>query len=322
MGYSKLPNGTSGNGRVREIRKYLWIILFLNVGVALAKYLYGVFSHSAAMQADGIHSMFDGSSNVIGLVGMTLAARPADGTHPYGHFKYETYASGFIGVMLLFAAYNVSSTAVANLISGDFGARVDAGSFAVMVLTLGVNILVTTWERKAGKRLGSAILTADASHTFSDILVSLSVIVGLVFVKLGFPMADSITALVVSVAILWTAYGVFRQANATLSDSARIAIDRIRETCLSVGGVLGCHDIRTRGSEAEVYVDLHIQVDGDETVRHGHEIAETVERTLGEMFPEVVDAIVHLEPYDAYQQHKTDVEFEKLGGDLSGGVVS
>lgn len=322
MGYTRPADGPEKGRRARSIRRVLWAILFLNLGVAVAKFAYGLISGSASMQADGIHSLFDGSSNVIGLVGMTIAARPPDGTHPYGHSKYETYASAVIGVMLLFAAYNIGSTAVAALAAGEYGARVDAGSFAVMLLTLGVNIVVTVWERRAGERLGSEILKADASHTLSDVLVSLSVIVGLVFVRLGFPMADAIAALVVAVAILWTAAGVFRQANRTLSDSARIPIEEIRAAAFSVEGVLGCHHIRTRGSEAEVYVDLHIQVDGDETVRHGHEIAEEVERTLLDRFDRVADAIVHLEPYDDYQRRKTDEENSRLEHDAVGKVES
>ena len=126
----------SAHDRARRIRRVLWIILFLNLAVAAAKYAYGLITHTASMQADGIHSLFDGSSNVIGLIGMTIAARPADPTHPYGHQKFETYASAFIGLMLLFAAYNVGTTAVQDLVTGQYGARVDAGSFIVMLATL------------------------------------------------------------------------------------------------------------------------------------------------------------------------------------------
>ena len=306
MGYTKAAGEGMVGDRAAQVKRVLWIILILNLAVAAAKFAYGVITGSAAMQADGIHSMFDGSSNIIGIIGMTIAARPADGTHPYGHSKYETYASAVIGIMLVFAAYNIGSTAVSNIALGEHLARVDVGSFVVMVVTLAVNIGVTLWEHRAGDRLGSAILKADAKHTLSDVLVSVSVIIGLVFVRLGYPEADSISALLVSVAILWTAWGVFRQANATLSDSARMPVDRIREVACSVAGVLGSHDIRTRGSEAEVYVDLHIQVDGNVSVFKGHGIAEEVERTVASAFPQVVDVIVHLEPYDAYQQCKTD----------------
>ena len=202
--------------RMRSIRRVLWVILFLNLGVAAAKYLYGAATGSAAMQADGIHSVFDSAGNVIGLIGIALASRPADESHPYGHAKFETYASLAIGILLLLAAFEVGSSAVVKLVSRNYTADVTPFSFVVMIVTLCVNLGVTFYERRRGKELKSEVLAADASHTLSDALVSVGVIVGLVFVALGFPAADPIVALIVTVAILATAYDVFKHALATL----------------------------------------------------------------------------------------------------------
>ncbi|TLM98155.1 MAG: cation transporter [Actinobacteria bacterium] len=305
MGYRRPDESDQGADRVRSIKRVLWIILFLNFGVAFAKFAWGTIIKSAAMQADGIHSIFDGASNVVGLVGMGYASRPVDEDHPYGHGKYETYASAIIGAMLLLAAYRIGSEAIAGLTGQAPPPTVTWMSFVVMIGTLGVNLFITTWERRVGRKLGSSILVADASHTGSDVLVSLGVIVSLVLVKLGFPKADPIVALMVAGAIVYTAWGVFKQASATLSDSARIPAKVICDAALKVDGVLGCHGVRTRGSEAEVYVDMHVQVDPALTVACGHAIAEDVERTIVDEFPQVVDAIVHLEPYDDYQRAKT-----------------
>ncbi|MFR3090799.1 MAG: cation diffusion facilitator family transporter [Eggerthella lenta] len=172
--------------RMRSIRRVLWVILVLNLAVAAAKYVYGLMSGSASMQADGIHSVFDSAGNVVGLVGIALAARPADDSHPYGHAKFETYASLVIGVLLLLAAFEVGSSAVGKLVSGVYTAEVTPVSFIVMVGTA-VNIGVTTYERRCAKRLKSEVLAADANHTLSDALVSIGVIVGLAAVALGFP---------------------------------------------------------------------------------------------------------------------------------------
>lgn len=301
-------NSEAVGDRVKAIRRMLWIILFLNLGVALAKMAWGTATRSAAMQADGFHSLFDGASNVVGLVGMGFASRPADDDHPYGHGKYETYASAIIGTMLLVAAYKIGAQAVAGLVGHAQAPQVDVWSFVIMVGTLVVNLAVTVWERRVGRRLGSSILVADASHTASDALVSIGVIISLVFVKLGFPLADPVVALLVTLAIITTAWGVFKQASVTLSDASRIAPSRICTVALAVSGVLGCHSIRTRGSEAEVYVDLHVQVDPQVSVAEGHEIAERVERTLVEHYDQVVDVIAHLEPFDDYQRAKTAEE--------------
>jgi cation diffusion facilitator family transporter len=174
-----------------------------------------------------------------------------------------------------------------------------------MIVTLGVNLLVTRYERARGHALGSDILLADARHTGSDILVSLGVIVGLVAVKLGYPIADPIIALGVAVVIGWTAIGVFRHANETLSDRARLPVSELRAAAQEVPGVDGAHDVRTRGSASEVYVDMHVQVDPSMTVADAHAVAESVERELCARFTQIVDIIVHVEPLDAYQLRKT-----------------
>jgi len=308
VGYSRPAGAEASGDRIHRIRVVLWWVLSLNVLVALAKIAWGLISGSVAMLADGFHSMFDGVSNVVGLVGMGMAARPADRDHPYGHGKYETYASAAIGAMLVLAAYRVGSAAIERLRSGGEGPTVTAMSFAVMIGTLAINITVTLWERREGKRLNSSILLADARHTGSDVLVSLGVIAGLVLVRMGYEQADAIVALLVSGAIVFTAWTVFKEASVTLSDAARIPAAEICDVVLSVPGVLGCHKIRTRGSEAEIYVDMHVQVDASRTVADGHRIVELTERAVAEHFDSVADVIAHLEPFDEYQASKTTEE--------------
>lgn len=287
--------------RMRSIRRVLWTILLLNLGVAAAKYAWGTISGSASMQADGIHSVFDSAGNVVGLVGISLAARPADAGHPYGHAKFETYASLVIGVLLLLAAFEVGSSAAAKLAAGSYTAEVGPMSFVVMAGTLAVNLGVTVYERRFAKRLKSEVLAADANHTLSDALVSVGVIAGLAAVALGFPMADPIMALVVTAAILATAYDVFKHALATLSDRARIPEGDLRAAALAVSGVRDAHRIRTRGTEGEVYADLHVLVDPSMTVADAHRLADEVEAGVKERFANVIEVLVHIEPNDGHE---------------------
>ena len=287
--------------RMRSIRRVLWTILLLNLGVAAAKYAWGTISGSASMQADGIHSVFDSAGNVVGLVGISLAARPADAGHPYGHAKFETYASLVIGVLLLLAAFEVGSSAAAKLAAGSYTAEVGPMSFVVMAGTLAVNLGVTVYERRFAKRLKSEVLAADANHTLSDALVSVGVIAGLAAVALGFPMADPIMALVVTAAILATAYDVFKHALATLSDRARIPEGDLHAAALAVPGVRGVHRIRTRGTEGEVYADLHVLVDPSMTVADAHRLADEVEADIKERFANVIEVLVHIEPNDGHE---------------------
>ena len=282
--------------RHRSIRNVLWAVLALNLAVALAKLVYGITSHSAAMEADGFHSLFDGASNIIGLVGMWFAARPADEDHPYGHGKYETFAAALIGVLLVIAGYTVGRGAVDSLLGRGLPTEVTMLSFAIMLGTLAVNVFVTTWERRAGRRLGSEVLVADASHTLSDVLVSIGVIVSLVVVRLGWEQADGIVALLVAVVILRAAWGIFRGVLHTLGDAARLPADAVAAAAGGVPGVVGCHGVRSRGSDSHVYVDLHVQVAPGTTVEQGHAITHEVKDSLRRAYGQVTDVVVHLEP--------------------------
>jgi cation diffusion facilitator family transporter len=281
--------------RLRAIRIVLWVVLGLNVVVAVAKLLYGIFSASAAMQADGISSLFDGVSNVVALVGMSFAARSADRGHPYGHAKFETFTAAIIAVMLGIACYSVARGAVTSL-RGNASTEVTIVSFVIMVLTLAVNIGVTTWESRAGRRLGSEVLSADSRHTLSDVMVSVGVIISLILVRLGLQKADGIVALLVAVVIAYTAFTIIRGVARTLGDAARLPADEVAVICMRVDGVTGCHSVRTRGSETRVAADLHILVAPNTTVEQGHALAHRVEQALRQKYPQIADVMVHVEP--------------------------
>lgn len=295
--------------RARSVERVLWIVLALNLVVAAAKFAYGLVSQSASMQADGIHSLFDSVGNVVGLVGIALAARPADEGHPYGHSKFETYGSMLIGVLLLLAAFEVGTGAVDRLATGVYTAQVTVASFVVMVGTLAINLGVTVYERRCGQRLHSDILRADAAHTLSDALVSVGVIIGLAFVAAGFPMADPIMALVVTAFILLSAVSVFRRAFSTLADHSRIPAWAIQAIACKLPGIEEVHCIRTRGTESEVYCDLHLLVCPDMTVRAAHALGDELELQVKEAFPNVNEVLVHIEPYGVEQAAEQQAGF-------------
>ncbi len=289
------PTTVATGDRGRSIRRVLWVVLVLNLAVAVAKLLYGLFSHSIAMQSDGIHSFFDGTSNIVGLAGMWFASRPTDATHPYGHGKFETFTAAAIGLMLCGAGYTVARGAIESL-QGGSEARVTIASFAIMLGTLAVNLGVTTWESRQGKRLGSEILRADARHTLSDVLVSTGVLISLVLVRFGLGKADGIVALLVAVAIAYTAFTIFRGVGRTLGDAARLPEADVVAAIADLPGVVDCHSVRTRGSENHVSVDLHLVVAAGTTVESGHLIAHAVETRLKQTYEQIADVVVHVEP--------------------------
>jgi len=279
-----------------HIRKVLLFILLLNWGVAAAKIFYGMISRCASMTADGFHSLADGASNIIGLVGIGFASQPKDADHPYGHRKYETLFSLAIGVLLAFVCLNILKEALPRLLH-PVKPEIDIRSFVVMVTTLLVNILVMRYEFKKGVELQSDILTADATHTKADIFTSASVIITLVAIKLGYPLLDPVATIIIALFIGHGAFEIFQNSSRVLCDSAAIVDEKkIAEIVLRIGGVEAYHKIRTRGRPDDIYVDLHVQVSPQMQVAEAHKISNAIEEAIKKNIPNITDVIVHIEP--------------------------
>ena len=154
--------------RGNRVERVLLIVLFCNLLVAAAKIVIGLATNLQSVLADGYHSLSDGFSNVIGLVGVAIAKRPSDEGHTYGHSRYETLASLAIVALMAYLGISVLTQAVRGLAEPSFRVP-SSGEFAVVVGTLVFNILVARLEDRAGKRLSSPILRSDARHTLSDI---------------------------------------------------------------------------------------------------------------------------------------------------------
>lgn len=291
---STLPTVKKPETRQQQVNQVLTRVLCLNLGVAVAKIVTGLLTGSISILADGFHSAMDASSNVIGLIGSTLAARPPDNDHPYGHHKYETFATLGIGMLLLLTSWHVLQSVVERLLQGD-APQVTALSFGVMIATIIINLLVVAYEKRAGRRLKSSLLLADAAHTKSDIFVSLSVLVSLAAVSLGWLWIDAAVALIIVVVIGHTGLQIVRRASEVLADSAVIDVDRVERIVLAIDGVESCHKIRSRGSEQAMHLDLHIQVDGQMPLEKAHDLGHLAQDNLKDAF-DVVDVLVHVEP--------------------------
>jgi len=279
------------------VRRILMIIFVLNILTALAKGIYGLYTDTLSMSADGLHSFFDSTANIIGLVGISLAARPPDRDHPYGHAKYESFAAMGIAILLFAGCLQLIVSAVGRLQSGG-SPNVTGLSFVVMALTLIINVGVSSYEYILGRRLKSSILVADSLHTRSDVFASLGVILGLFAVRVGYPLADPIIALFICALIIHTGLEIIRESSTALLDRAVIDEQVIVNLARSVEGVCNCHAVRTRGMAEEIYVDLHIEVDASLSMELAHEVGVDVERAIKGRIPEVRDVVVHLEPKD------------------------
>jgi cation diffusion facilitator family transporter len=289
----------------RAVRRVLWVTLALNLGVAIAKITYGTFAHTLSIRADGFHSLTDSANNLVGLLGVWIASRPADDGHPYGHGKFEVIAAGVVGLSLLVMAFDVARGAVLRL-SGVPGPLpdIDARAFVVLLGTLAVNVGVSRWEHARGKALGSPFLVSDAVHTRSDVFVTFGVLLTVIFVRSGFVVLDVVSAFGIACFIAWAGIGVLRQNLGYLADAVVLDPESVVAVACDVPGVASAHKVRTRGMPGSIYVDLHIQVAPHLTVVDGHRVTHWVIDAIKQRFSGVRDVLVHTEPARPDQRYK------------------
>jgi cation diffusion facilitator family transporter len=281
--------------RLDRIAAILWRILWLNLVVAAAKLAYGWKSGAIAMTADGIHSLLDASSNVVGLVGVAVARRPPDANHPYGHRKYETFAALGVAAMLFFGCHEVVTAALARL-RAPAAPQVTPFGFLVIGLTLAINVFVVWVERREGRRLGSELLTSDAAHTASDVAASLLVLGSFVAARAGLGWADVAVAFVIVVLIAIAGVRILVGTLSTLSDERRIPPEQVETAALEEPGVREAHNVRSRGPQDDIHLDLHILVDPHMAIAAAHAVGHRVEQRLRDRWPGVTDVVVHVEP--------------------------
>lgn len=282
--------------RYAAVGKVLVRVLILNLAVALAKIVFGYTSGAISILSDGFHSLTDAASNVAGLVGVQAARQPPDEDHPYGHRKYETVAAAAVTVFLLLLVIEVLRNAINHLTGRAQPHEISIASFVVMLVTVAVNLVVVAYESREAERLGSEVLLADATQTRGDVWSSLTVIAALVGARLGLPILDPIAALVVAGFIGHAGYEVARATTGILSDRIVISDADLQHVVMSVPGIIGCEKIRTRGSADHVFLDLHVWMRPDMRLDEAHDLSHVVKDRLMARYPQIADAVIHIEP--------------------------
>ena len=281
--------------RYTEIAQILTRVLVVNLAVAAAKIALGYYTGAVSIVSDGFHSLTDSASNVVALVGVSVARRPPDANHPYCHRKYETMASIGIVVFLIIVLVEVLSAATDRFLNGGTP-RVFPEGIAIMAITLAINVFVVSYELAAARRLRSEVLRADAKHTRSDVLTSGAVLGALVGVWLGYPILDPLAAVLVAVFIGHACWEIAQEASRILSDEIVIAEGEVREVLRTVPEVLGCEKIRTRGSADYVFLDLHLWLAPETPLQDAHARSHEAKDRLMTRFPHLVDVVIHIEP--------------------------
>jgi cation diffusion facilitator family transporter len=282
--------------RNAAVSRVLVRVLVLNLAVAAAKIIFGYATGAISILSDGFHSLTDGASNIVGLIGVRAAGQPPDADHPYGHRKYETVAAAAVTVFLLLVMVEVLRNALNNLAGRSRPIDISIASFAVMVVTVAINLAVVAYESREGERLGSEVLQADAMQTRGDVFTSLTVIAALIGARFGLPILDPLAALVVAGFIGYSGYQIARATTGILSDRIVISDAELERVVMSVPGVLGCHHIRTRGAADHVFLDLHVWLPPDLRLTEAHDLSHVVKDRLMAKYPQIADAVIHIEP--------------------------
>ena len=281
--------------RYSAVVRVLYRVLFLNLATAVVKIVLGYFTGAVSILSDGFHSLTDTASNVVALIGVSVARRPPDADHPYGHRKYETFASLGILLFLVLVLVQVLGAAYDRLVNGGTP-RVFPEGIGIMAVTLVVNLCVVAYEEREARKLHSEVLRADARHTRSDVLTTGAVLGALIGVWSGYPLLDPLAAVVVAVFIGRAGWAIAQEASRILADEIVIAESDVRSVVGAVPQVLGCHQIRTRGSADHVFMDLHVWLDGRTSLESAHATSHIVKDLLMRRFPHVADVVIHIEP--------------------------
>lgn len=292
-----LTNQKSKNIQIfNEINKVLWITMFLNLIPTILKLFFGYRTQSLSLIAGGFDSFFDSMTNIIGLIGIRIASKPADKEHPYGHRKAETFTALIISYILFITCYQLINNAIEQIRNPSIiSSKVEMWSFIVIVISLITQSIVVYYELTVGRKLKSDILIADALHSRADVFASLSLIISQVLVFYSFALADPIFTILIVLVIVRMGIEIIIEAIPTLLDKNKLLIDKVEEIALTVVGVRTVHNIRSRGHEEAIFADLHIQVDPTLSIDESHRIAHEIEQRLQSFNKSIQDVTVHVE---------------------------
>jgi len=280
----------------RGVRQVLLVALVINLAMGLLKLLVGLASGSLAVVADAMHSATDGLSSLMALLSNGLSDPRPDRDHPYGHHKYEAVGSLAIAAFILFAAFEIVQNAAHRLQDGFRPLRLENVQLLLLIVALALNVMLASYERRAGRRLGSRLLLADAMHTWSDIWTSVIVVFGLCGARwLGLAWLDGALAVPLAIMLVKVCWSVLQENLPLLVDQIAIAPEAIHAVAMAIPGVLNCHDIASRGVVGtQVFIDMHMVVDAED-LPTAHRITELVEEHLQARYGPV-RCTIHLEP--------------------------
>jgi len=290
---------------LREKQSAALSSLLAAVGLTAFKIVVGVLTGSLGILAEAAHSGLDLAAAGLTYFAVRLSGRPPDAAHLYGHGKVENLSALTETLLLLITCAWIAREAVHRLLHHTGTIEVTVWSFAVMATSIVIDVSRSRVLSRAAQKFHSQALEADALHFQTDVWSSAVVILGLICVKAGqwWPSleflhnGDAVAALGVSILVVWVSLQLGRRTVDALLDTAPAGMEqRIATAVEAVAGVRNCHNVRIRGSGPILFIDLHVLVDGAQTLAQAHELTETIESVIQEIAPRA-DVTVHPEPF-------------------------
>lgn len=295
---------SAGLGNYKEgIVLSLWT-LALNFLLGSVKLAAGLWGRSSAMVADAAHSYSDCASTVAVIAGLKMASKSADDDHPYGHEKYELIFANILSILLGLTAVKIGYDALMVIAHGSYQVPGLAPLLAAVFSVAVKEVMYRLTLRKA-KKIGSVAMEADAWHHRTDALSSVGAFVGILGARLGLPVLDPVTGLLVSLLVLKVAIDLYRKSVSGLVDSSTDAetVARIQQLLADIDGIEEVNSLKTRVFGASAYADVTIKVDGAMTVEEGHDIATLAHNKIEANLPKIKHIMVHIEPMDQDHPH-------------------
>jgi cation diffusion facilitator family transporter len=303
--------------REKDIQNASWIGIAGNALLALLKITAGIISGSLAVVADGVDSFGDIITSVITLITARILMRPPNKKYPYGYGKADTIATKALAFIIFFAGAQLLITTIHRLTQGGSNMMPSMLAIYITVISIAGKLFLSRYLLKAGKKTASAMLVANARNMQNDVLISASVLIGLVFIHVfRMPVLDTITALIVSLWVLKLAFQIFMQTNLELMDGTRddTIYRRIFEAIDTVEGAHHPHRVRARNIGHKIMIAIDLEVDGELSLREAHEIAHHVEDSIKSKIENVFDVAIHLEPIgDRIEEKALGITKSSLG---------
>ncbi|MGN2368911.1 cation diffusion facilitator family transporter [Clostridium cagae] len=287
----------NSNERLKIGYRVSVVTIIGNVILSIIKIGIGIVASSKAMIADGVHSLSDVFSTIGVIIGLKLSSKKADKEHPYGHEKFESLTSVFLGIMLVLVSLGIGFSGIKNLIYGNYSIPGSLAIFAAVISIVSKEAMYW-YTLKYAEKINSTSLKADAWHHRSDSFSSIGALIGIIGARMGFPMLDPAIALVISTIIIKVSYDILKQSINQLMDTSigDNAIKKMNAAIHSIDGVKNIDNLKTRLHANKVYVDVEISVESDISVEEGHKIAMNVHNIIEEN-KDVKHCMVHVNPF-------------------------